>query len=362
MLGTLEWTLGIALAAGQAGETPLPPALQEVPFDLDEAESIVIRERLARAAHGVAANFVQLSIERLVTPELVVSEEAGGFIVGPEGHVATLGSTLAHAARVAVHFSNTPQLRPRRARVIGIDEATDVGVLSIGPIALERLALEALEAAAAAGALRFVVTVCGDVDEPESSVMLGYMHETLAQPMVMQRRFPRLLQVTLARRPPCAGGLVTLQDGRVAGLALPVQWAAAGADRTAMLAIPADVVGRGVAAVLAAAPESRLADPPSLPPRAWIGFGVTELDEPEFLAHLDVPGALVVREVFEESPALAAGLEPRDLLLRWDGRPLARVEDLHAELAKVAPGSTIELDCMRRPLERRRVKLTLAGW
>lgn len=357
-----------------------PPAAGRIPVLLDLTRRAEVRQRLTASAERVVANVVRLSIERRIGDGVMFSVEASGLVVDADGHVVTIGSSLDQAGRIAVHFQGLDPLRPRRARVIGVDERTDVGVLSIGPVPLPPLEFATLEAPAAEK--RYVVTLFGQGDVEEGPLALGWLQEPLRNPMVGQRRFDQLLRVTLVRTPESAGGVIAGQDGRVAGLLLqpPPQGAGFSGAPQPLLALPASAMQLGLKTVLDAAATSL--QPPTgsaddgaraaggagasrvarvVAGRPWIGFGARDLVEPEFLAQLDQAGAVVVTDVFEASPALAADLAPHDLVTAWNGTPLQSVEQLTAQIAATAPGTVVELECLRR-LERRTVKVTLGEW
>ncbi|MSR46407.1 MAG: serine protease [Planctomycetes bacterium] len=371
-------TLLIVGTGRAAQEAEPPPGSNRVdgPATLDLARRVELRNRLSISAARICPNVVQLSIERRVGDGVVFSVEASGMVVDRAGHVVTIGSALEQAGRVAVHFQGASELRPRRARVVGVDEATDVGVLWIGPVelpplefAIEPAAQTAPEAAGADG--RYVVTIFGAAEREAGPFALGFLQEPLKNPMLGRRRFAQLLSVTLVRTPQSAGGVIAGQDGRVAGLLLAPP-ASEAVTPAPMLALPATALWQGFEAVMVAdravvatAEGAQLnvlaAGVEPLAGRPWLGFGARDIVEPEFLAQLDRKSAIVVTDVFDASPALAASIEPHDLILAWNGEPLTAVEQLTERIAKTAAGTCIELECLRR-LERRKVKVTLGAW
>lgn len=102
-------------------------------------------------------------------------------------------------------------------------------------------------------------------------------------------------------------------------------------------------------------------------PISWLGaYGLQPMD-PEVAAFLklgDQSGA-VVSEVLEGSPAEAAGLKPRDIILALDGKPLPRfkpdrvvVTHIERELTGRKPGETVALTVLRGT-ERVEISATL---
>lgn len=414
-LGSLVATL--ALAGPQSAPAPAPGPVQkpaEAPqgevdprietelsedgslrerIQLDERRAADLRVRFARVAQTLRGNVIRLTIERSVGArglaerapgerggaELPIATiEVSGFVLDPAGHVVTFGNALVQAERVSVRFVNKQGLRPRRARIIGTDPETDVGVLDVGPVDLPPMALGvpagpvavggfSVEADPAAGrdvASRMVVSMSG-VRSGENAVALGVLDGGGA-PAAGGRMF----QISIVRRPDTLGGIVARSDGAVvAMLYAPAFGGVSDGRMQPMLAVPTGQIQAGVTRVLARAetPDRRGevaangAAPAGGRSRTWIGLGASDLAEPEFLRQLDLPGAVVVDEVFEASPALAAGVAPHDVLLAWNGRPLRSVDDLGRELAASPPGAKVVLGCLRG-LARRDVEVTLGAW
>ncbi len=113
---------------------------------------------------------------------------------------------------------------------------------------------------------------------------------------------------------------------------------------------------------------ARVPDNVSGRPIVWLGtFGLEPMD-PEvatFLKLADQSGC-VVSEVLEGSPAEAAGLRERDIILALDGKPLPRfkpdrvvVTQFERELGLKKPGDVVTLTVLRGT-ERVEIKTTLA--
>ena len=364
-------------ARSPAGEGVEVERLVERPAMLEGVRKLEVRRRLAGSAEKLGGNVVSLTIERRVGDGMVYAFESSGLVLDTQGDLVTIGSALADSGRIAVYFRNAPSLRPRRASVVGVDAATDVGLLTIGPIELPPLVMatelpplqansvEGFALDPATAEKRYVVTLFGGAEGEASAFSLGWLHEPLRNPVVGQRRFDQLLRVTLARSPATGGGVIAQQDGSVVGLLLQSP-AAEGVptEGAPLLALPAATVQRGVAAIRTlhvAAPPSLPAARPAIAPRAWIGFGASDLAETEFLAQLGVSGAIVVQHVFEASPALVAGLEPRDVVVAWNGEPIGSVDSMLGHLSRSAPGDEVRLSVVRR-LEPRTVSVKLEAW
>jgi S1-C subfamily serine protease len=63
---------------------------------------------------------------------------------------------------------------------------------------------------------------------------------------------------------------------------------------------------------------------------------------------LTVESGVRVTSVEEGSPARTAGLEEGDVIVRWDGTPVAGIDDLHRLLTEDYLGRSAELTLIRR--------------
>jgi len=85
-------------------------------------------------------------------------------------------------------------------------------------------------------------------------------------------------------------------------------------------------------------------------PEKWIGVNVGPIlpgvrpHLKKHLAGLPDNAGLTVFQVMPESPAVVAGLEPYDVLLRADGEPLTGAEKLKAILSRRNFGTSVRLD------------------
>jgi serine protease Do len=76
------------------------------------------------------------------------------------------------------------------------------------------------------------------------------------------------------------------------------------------------------------------------PDRGWLGLSVQELEE-------DTTRAVVVIDVYPNSPALKAGIKVGDRVSKIGGRPVQRYQQLLRRVALLAPGSTVKIELER---------------
>ncbi len=88
-------------------------------------------------------------------------------------------------------------------------------------------------------------------------------------------------------------------------------------------------------------------------PQTWLGVGIQELDEDMMEAldiEKDVEGVLI-NEIYEGSPAEAAGLMKGDIILTFDGEKATDIKKLVGMVRDSDPGDTVEVTVLRENSE-----------
>ena len=80
--------------------------------------------------------------------------------------------------------------------------------------------------------------------------------------------------------------------------------------------------------------------------RGWLGVTVQELTPPVAQA-LGLDHGVIVLKVFPGSPAQMAGLEPGDIILEVNGKPIRNATELQFEIMKTPPGKEVTLTVLR---------------
>ncbi len=92
---------------------------------------------------------------------------------------------------------------------------------------------------------------------------------------------------------------------------------------------------------------------------AWLGVQLKELDE-KMREELDTKAryGAVIDDVVDDSPADKAGLEPSDVVVKFDKKAIRRPRDLTFALRKYKEGDQVEVEIMRGQ-ERKTIKVIL---
>ena len=95
---------------------------------------------------------------------------------------------------------------------------------------------------------------------------------------------------------------------------------------------------------------------PALQPQGpWIGISVAPADG-VLRSQLRLPegSGVIITQVLPNSPAQQAGVEPHDVLLAVNGKPVASADDLEGQIRSATTGGTLELKLLRggKPLDK----------
>ena len=270
-----------------------------------------------------------------------VQGAGSGVIIDSRGYVVTNQHVIANANEVTVQLADG---RAARARVIGSDPDTDLAVLKI--------ALQPLPAIALGRSDRLqvgdVVLAIGNPLAMGQTVTQGIVSAT-GRGQLGLAMFENYVQTDAAINPGNSGGALVDASGRLVAINTAVLSRQNGTEGIGF-AIPMNLV-RGVVAELI--DNGRVA-------RGWLGAGLHDVEavipsggKPATADIVRNPAGaprlrgVAIAGVLPSSPAEAAGLSTRDLVLRLDGHRVVDARDLVSRLAQRRPGSKARLDGYR---------------
>lgn len=338
---------GTALAGAVAGSaaTDTAPALHA------PASAAVARSgehaSLADMVESVGPSVVQIDAkgeERAVRTPFGYARQPGreamgsGFIVDDSGVVITNNHVVDGAATVRVKLSDGSI---RQARVLGRDEKTDLAVLRIE------------------GGGNFKPVQWGNSDKVrvgESVFAMGSpfgLGNSVTAGIVSARGreigagpYDDFLQVDAAINSGNSGGPLFDSSGRVIGVNTAI-FSPSGGNVGIGFAIPAQMA-RNVATQIAADGSVT---------RGHVGVGLQELDSNIASAlRLESADGALIAHVEPSSPAAASGLQPGDVVRKFDDRSIESSRDFAREVARARVGSSVALNVIR---EGREIELRL---
>jgi S1-C subfamily serine protease len=163
-------------------------------------------------------------------------------------------------------------------------------------------------------------------------------------------RLEGLLQTDAAINPGNSGGALVDRAGRLVG----INTAGARGAETENIGFAIAIDGaRPVIDEIRSEPQAT---------RAWLGAGIASVESDAAAVALGLdPSTRGVRvtQVFDGGPAARAELEPGDVIVALDGKPIRSAEALTRALAKLDPGDRIELELIDT-VGPRRAQVTLA--
>jgi S1-C subfamily serine protease len=282
-------------------------------------ELIDLSNALARETDRAAASIVAIHTEARGSSSGVVWRS--GFIV-----------TAEHALRRDEEIQVTlPDGRIVPATIAGRDASTDLAVLRCAEAA-SPVAEISDDSTIKPGSL---VLVVGRTRASGPVAALGAVSMVASERRTwIGAALSPYIRLDVGLQPTTVGGAVIDAYGRAVGIATP-RFARFGA-----IAVPASTVNRVVDALLKTGHI----------PHGYLGVGLHPIRLPEALRQLlqrNEKTAAIVVEVEPESPAHKAGIMIGDLLISFGAHPIARVEDVHAQLAAEAIGKSIVVKLVR---------------
>ena len=273
--------------------------------------------------------------------EVPVQGQGSGFIVAADGIVLTNAHVVQGATEVTVKLTDR---REFRAKVLGADPATDIAVLRIEA---KNLPVVNLGDPARSRAGDWVVAI-GSPYGFENSVSAGIV--SAKGRSLPGETFVPFIQTDVAVNPGNSGGPLFNLSGEVIGINSQI-YSRSGGYQGLSFAIPIDLALKVKDQIVATGRVSH----------ARLGVGVQELNQAlaESFGLKRAEGALVT-SVQDGSAAQRAGLQPGDVVLRYDGKPIGAASELSALVGQATPGAKATLQVWRKG-EARELTATLGS-
>lgn len=264
------------------------------------------------------------------TPRDFESRSLGsGFIVSADGYILTNAHVIDSADEILVRLTDK---REFKARVIGADKRTDVALIKIEASGLPTVRLGDPNALKVG---EWVLAI-GSPFGFDNSVTAGIV--SAKGRSLPQENFVPFIQTDVAINPGNSGGPLFNLKGEVVGINSQI-YSRSGGFMGISFAIPIDVAMEVQGQLKATGKVSR----------GRIGVVIQELTrELADSFGLSKAQGAVVNAVEKGGPAEKAGIEPGDVILKFDGKAVGNSSDLPRVVGATRPGSKVLVQVWRK--------------
>lgn len=259
-----------------------------------------------------------------------------GFIVSKDGYILTNNHVVDESNQVMVRLLDR---REFKAKVVGTDPNTDLAVLKIDASNLTPAPLGSSNAARVGEWVLAVGNPLGDnLTFTVTSGIISAKGRTLALPGQSDRSIQDFIQTDAAINPGNSGGPLVSVRGEVIGVNSAI------ASQTGFysgygFAIPIDLARKVMDQIIS---EGRVH-------RAALGILVRDAsaNDAAYVGLPDIRGVLV-QDFSEDSPASKSGLQPGDIIIAVDGKPVEYVGQLQQQVGFRKPGEKVKVEVARK--------------
>ena len=304
----------VAIRPGASGRRDgLAPALEGTPLDLLLRGLPMQREKPDRRGEG------------------------SGVVIDDSGDILTSNHVVEGANTLNVQLLDGRQLS---AKLVGTDPRTDLAVIKVSGHGGE------LQPARFGDSAKLQVgewvMACGAQAGPRQIVYAGMVNAAgRGSPGIAE--YEDFIQTDAAVHPSTSGGPLVDRAGEVVGITTVVVPESGASHSPAGFAVPINMA-RGIA-------EQLLAHGKVV--RGSIGVYIANVSNE--LAHsfgYRGSGGALVQDVAIDGPGERAGLQPGDIIVERNGRPVASAAELRVAVANLAPGTTTQLRVFRDGKQR----------
>lgn len=260
-----------------------------------------------------------------------------GFIISADGYIMTNAHVVDNADKIIVRLTDQ---REFKAKVIGADKRTDVALLKIEATGLPKVTQGDPNTLKVG---EWVLAI-GSPFGFDSSVTAGIVSGKGRS--LQQENYVPFIQTDVAINPGNSGGPLFNMKGEVVGINSQI-YSRSGGYMGLSFAIPIDVAIEVSNQLRAVGKVTR----------GRIGVVIQEVtkDLAESFGLHKSAGALI-SAVEKGGPADKAGIQPSDVILKFDGKTVNASKDLPRMVAGTAPGSKVNVQLWRKG-ETREVNL-----
>jgi serine protease Do len=260
-----------------------------------------------------------------------------GFIVSTDGYILTNNHVIANSELIKVRLRDNRQFT---ARLVGTDPNTDVAVLKIDATGLKPVALGNSDEERIG---EWVLAIGNPLGEgltfTVTSGIISAKGRALNALLPDGTGISDFIQTDAAINPGNSGGPLVNVKGEVIGINSAI------ASETGFysgygFAIPINLVKNVMNQLITTGTVHRAA----------LGVGIKDAsrEDAAYVGMTEIRGVLVSQITGSDSPAQKAGIEPGDVIISLDGKPVDRVGQLQQEVGFRKPGEVVKVEVARK--------------
>lgn len=261
-----------------------------------------------------------------------------GFILSSDGYVLTNAHVVDGASEVIVTLTDK---REFKAKIIGTDKRTDVAVVKIDATSLPAVKIGDVNRLKVGEWVMAIGSPFGLENSVTAGIVSAKQRDT--------GDYLPFIQTDVAINPGNSGGPLINMRGEVVGINSQI-YSRSGGFMGISFAIPMDEAVRVSDQLRATGKVTR--------GRIGVQIGPVSKDVAESIGLNQSNGALV-SAVEPGSPAAKAGVEPGDVIVKYDGRSIDKVADLPRLVGNTKPGTKSTITVFRRG-QTRDLAITIA--
>ena len=252
-----------------------------------------------------------------------------GFIISSDGYILTNAHVVDDADEVVVKLLDR---REFKAKIIGVDRRTDVALVKIDAAGLTKVTI----GDPAKLKVGEWVAAIGSPFGLENTMTAGIV--SAKGRALPQENYVPFIQTDVAINPGNSGGPLFNLSGEVVGINSQI-YSRTGGSVGLSFSIPIDV----------AIDVSNQLKTNGKISRGWLGIAIQEItkDLADSFGMKNTNGALIA-SVEKNSPAEKGGLEPGDVITKFDNKPIVISSDLPRAVGMTKPGKIVPVEVLRK--------------